>query len=345
MKFAIVLNLDRLSDDTPMNTIWDRVLEMLSLAEQGGFDIALTAEHHTIETTIAPNPFQVVANWAAHVKRMRLGSGVLSAAYWHPIRLAGEAALCDVLTGGRLEFGIGRGSYQYEFDRMRPGIDQHEGTGFMKELVPLVQALWKGDVTYEGERWQFPAATSVPKPLQKSGPPIWVAARDPGTFDWAVSQGYNIMATPLHAPHAEVENLMQRFEATVTRYPNQARPKMMMLRRTSVYEDRDGWREPVEALTNYGRYFENLMKNAGGVHNGFPQPVDYAVVANKTDYTPDALRRNMMFGTPEEVIEKLRAYEALSIDYFLYGAFFGQSYERTKRSLELFIRHVMPAFN
>ena len=344
MRFAIVLNMDRLADDVPTTVVWDRMLEMLALAEDGGFDIAWTGEHHTIEVTIAPNPFQVLANWAAHTRRIRLGTAIVSAAYWHPIRLAGEAALCDIISGGRLELGVGRGAYQYEFDRMMPGMDQKQGFDTMREIVPAVRALWRGDYAHEGRYWRFPATTSVPKPVQKPHPPLWVAARDPATFDWAISEGMSIMATPLHAPHREVESLVQRFEATLARHPEVTRPKLMMLRRACVYEDKRDWQAPVDALINYGRYFENLMKNIASVHNGFPEPVDMSVVANKADYAPENLRQAMMFGTPDEVVAKLRSYAALGIDVFLYGAFFGQPYAMARRSLELFVREVMPAF-
>lgn len=343
MKFAIVLNMDRLTPDTPMPEVWRRVTELAGIADEGGFEMIFTAEHHTIEATIAPNPFQVLAAWSREVRRARLGTAVLSASYWHPIRLAAEAALCDIITGGRLELGIGRGSYQYEFDRMRPGIPQQEGVAYMKEIVPAVKELWKGDYAHDGKYWQFPAATSVPKPLQAQ-PPMWCAARDPGSFDWAVKNGLSIMATPLHAPHAEVETLVDRFNTTLAANPNVPRPRLMMLRRTAVYEDAQDWKVPVDSLTNYGRYFENLLKNLGGVRNGFTEPVDFGVVANKSDYAPQSLRENMMFGTPEEVVSKLKAYEALGIDYFLYGAFFGMPYERVKRSLELFVSEVMPRF-
>jgi alkanesulfonate monooxygenase SsuD/methylene tetrahydromethanopterin reductase-like flavin-dependent oxidoreductase (luciferase family) len=74
---------------------------------------------------------------------------------------------------------------------------QQEGVAFMKELVPAVQKLWAGDYAHDGHYWKFPLATSVPKPLQQPHPPIWVAARDPGTFDWAVGIGANILSTPL----------------------------------------------------------------------------------------------------------------------------------------------------
>jgi alkanesulfonate monooxygenase SsuD/methylene tetrahydromethanopterin reductase-like flavin-dependent oxidoreductase (luciferase family) len=344
MQFAIVLNMDRLSDDVPMTVVWDRVLEMVNMAEEGGFDIAWTGEHHTIEVTIAPNPFQVLSHWAAITKRIRLGTGVLSAPYWHPLRLAGEAALCDLISSGRLELGIGRGAYQYEFDRMKPGTRQQEGVAYMKEIIAAVRELWKGDYAHEGHYWQFPTATSVPKPLQMPHPRLWCAARDPGSFDWAVANGMNIMATPLHGPHAEVENLVRRFEQTLEKKTHVLRPQLMMLRRTCVYERESEWETPVRSLTNYGCYFENLMKNIGSVTNGFAEPVSFETVANKTDYDRAALRENMMFGTPDEVVVKLERYDALGIDIFLYGAFFGMPYEFAKRSLKLFIDEVMPRF-
>ena len=71
--------------------------------------------------TIAPNPFQILTWWAHETRNIRLGCGVANAAYWHPISIAGEAALLDLLSGGRLEFGLGSGAYQREFDRMKPG--------------------------------------------------------------------------------------------------------------------------------------------------------------------------------------------------------------------------------
>ncbi|MBN3801712.1 LLM class flavin-dependent oxidoreductase [Paraburkholderia sp. Ac-20336] len=344
MKFSIVLNMDRFSEDLSMREVWRRVDEMAGLADEGGFDMIFTAEHHTIEATIAPNPFQVLAAWSRTVKRARLGTGVLSASYWHPIRLAGEAALCDIITDGRLEIGIGRGSYQYEFDRMKDGMPQQEGVAYMKEIIPVVRELWKGDYAHDGKYFQFPAATSVPKPLQREVP-MWCAARDPASFDWAVKNGLSIMATPLHAPFSEVENLVSRFENTLENNPGIKRPKLMMLRRTAVYEDAKDWQVPVESLTNYGRYFENLLKNLGKVKNGFCEPVGYETVSNRSDYAPESLRENMMFGTPDEVVKKLKAYEALGIDYFMYGAFFGMPYDRVKRSIELFCKDVLPHFN
>ena len=115
--------------------------------------------------TIAPNPFQILTWWAAHTSRIRLGSAVVVAAYWHPIKAAGEAALLDLYSGGRLEFGIGSGAYQGEFDRLHPGLQRTDGHRYVHEMLPAVKALWQGDYAHTGAYWAFPAATSVPKPL------------------------------------------------------------------------------------------------------------------------------------------------------------------------------------
>ena len=123
MRFSLAINLERMDPTDDMRAVADHVLEMVQLADEAGFDTAWAAEHHAIEMTIAPAPFQLLAWWAAHTERIRLGTAVAVAAYWNPIRLAGESALLDLLSGGRLELGLGRGAYQREFDRIVPGLD------------------------------------------------------------------------------------------------------------------------------------------------------------------------------------------------------------------------------
>ncbi|MEC9426562.1 MAG: LLM class flavin-dependent oxidoreductase, partial [Actinomycetota bacterium] len=124
MKFQLAINLERLDESIAMDDVACHTLEMVQMAEAGGFTTAWAAEHHALEMTIAPNPLQILTWWAGHTSRIRLGTAVAVAAYWHPIKLAGETAFLDLVSGGRLEFGIGSGAYQREFDRMHPGLKQ-----------------------------------------------------------------------------------------------------------------------------------------------------------------------------------------------------------------------------
>ena len=121
MKFHIAINLERSEPSVDMKEVRDHTLEMVQMADEAGFEIAWAAEHHALEMTIAPNPFHMMTWWADHTKNIRLGCGVANASYWHPIKLAGEAALVDLLSDGRMDLGLGSGAYQREFDRLRPG--------------------------------------------------------------------------------------------------------------------------------------------------------------------------------------------------------------------------------
>jgi alkanesulfonate monooxygenase SsuD/methylene tetrahydromethanopterin reductase-like flavin-dependent oxidoreductase (luciferase family) len=318
---------------------------MVQMADRGGFDIVWAAEHHALEMTIAPNPFQILTWWAAHTQRIRLGTAVAVAPYWHPIDLAGEAAFTDLISGGRLEFGIGSGAYQREFDRMHAGLKQSDGWRYMNEMLPAVKALWAGDYAHDGEFWSFPTSTSVPKPLQSPHPPIWVAARAPVTFDYAVKQNCNIMSWPLTRPMSEVELYKSRLDEAMEANPGSQRPVFAMMRHTALYDRKEDWEVPVRAAQRQLGQFENLFKNLGDVTNGFPKEVDLASIANRDEYNPRMLHDNLMFGTPDEIIAKLGPYEDLGVDAFIYYASLGLGQPEQKRSLELFVNEVIPAFN
>jgi alkanesulfonate monooxygenase SsuD/methylene tetrahydromethanopterin reductase-like flavin-dependent oxidoreductase (luciferase family) len=337
--------MERSDPSQDMRQVARNALELVQLAEQGGFEIAWAAEHHTIELTVGPNPFTILTHWAAHTSRIRLGTAVVVAPYWHPIRVAGEAALFDIFSDGRLELGFGRGAFQYEFDRMAGGIEQRKGGGYLREMLPVVLALWNGDTEHEGEHWRFPLATSVPKPLQRPHPPIWVASRDPDTFAWAIASGANIMATPLSRPHAEVGILGQRFAETTARLPGRKRPRFLMLRRTCVYDRANGWEVPVEVSSVYDRRFDSLFNNNGCVTNGFPEASETSPGGDARADRLSAYRDRMVLGTPDEVIARLLDYQAAGVDQFCYGASFGLPHSLAMHSLELFVSKVVPHFS
>lgn len=344
MKFHLAINLERMDDSLDMRDVARHTIEMVQMAERGGFRIVWAAEHHALEMTIAPNPFQILTWWSEHTSAIRLGTAVAVAPYWHPIRLAGEAAFIDLISGGRLEFGVGSGAYQREFDRMRPGLKQTDSWRYLHEMVPAVKALWAGDYVHEGEFWSFPLSTSVPKPLQKPHPPIWMTARAPMTYDYSVEHGYNIMCWPLTRPMSEAELYKSRLDDAMKKFPGRRRPVFAMMRHTALYDRQQDWEIPVRAAQRQLSQFENLFKNLGGVTNGFPKEVPLAELANRGEYDAKMLATNLMFGTPDEVIEKLRPYEALGVDEFIYYASLGLGHREQKRSLELFCKHVIPAF-
>ncbi|KMW58232.1 Alkanal monooxygenase alpha chain [Candidatus Rhodobacter oscarellae] len=343
MKFHIAINLERMSPQTDMRAVRDHTLAMVQMADRAGFQTAWAAEHHALEMTIAPNPFQILTWWADHTEQIRLGCGVANAAYWHPINLAGEAAMVDLISGGRLEMGLGSGAYQREFDRMRPGLDQRDGYKYLQEALPLVRALWQGDVAHEGAYWQFPASTSCPKPVQAEVP-IWIAARSPVTFDYGVQQGCNIMSWPLTMPFAEAEKYRVQLDEAIAKAGGWS-GQFAMMRHAGVWANATDRAATMDAIRGVLGQFGNLMMKRGEVRNGFPDRVPFEELEGNVRVDPGMLEENLMFGTPEVVIEKLRAYQALGVDAFIYYASMGLDMEVQKRSLQLFIDHVMPEFS
>ena len=344
MKFQLAINMERMDGSLDMRDVARHTLEMVQMADRGGFNIVWAAEHHALEMTIAPNPFSILTWWAGNTNDIRLGTAVAVAAYWHPIKLAGEAAFLDLISGGRLEFGIGSGAYQREFDRMAPGLKQSDAWRYMQEMLPCVRELWKGDYEHKGEFWSFPTSTAVPKPVQKEVP-VWVAARAPITYDYAVREGCNIMSWPLTRGMDEAETYMVRLNDAMEANPGAKRPVMAMMRHTALYDRKEDWMMPVRAAQRQLGQFENLFKNLGDVKDGFPKQIPFEDLGNRAEYDPKMLHDNLMFGTPDEVIAKLKTYEALGVDEFIYYASLGLGLPEQKRSLELFVNEVMPAFS
>ena len=118
-----------------------------------------------------------------------------------------------------------------------------------------------------------------------------------------------------------------------------------MMRHAAVYEtdaDRDA---ALSAIRNVLGQFGNLMMQKGEVRNGFPDPVPLEELEGNVRVDRAMLEENLLFGSPETVVEKLRGYEAMGVDGFIYYASMGLGLDAQKKSLQLFIDKVMPEFS
>ncbi|ESY91457.1 MULTISPECIES: LLM class flavin-dependent oxidoreductase [unclassified Mesorhizobium] len=344
MKFSLFAHMERSDLTKPHSELVTELEELVLLAEQAGFETAWIGEHHGMEFTISPNPFINIAYLAAKTSRIRLGTGTVIAPFWHPIKLAGEAAMADVISGGRLDIGIARGAYSYEYQRIFPGLDAWGAGQRMREIIPAIRRLWDGDFELSGEFWQFPATTSSPKPLQKPYPPIWVAARDPNSHDFAVANGCKVQVTPLASGDDEVTSLMQRFNAACAAHPEIERPEIMLLMHTFVAVDAADADRLTQDLSTFYCQFGAWFQNKKPVHQGMLEPLTADEIAAMPQYAPDKIRRNLVIGEADEVIARLKTYEALGYDQYSIWIDSGLSHQRKMQSLQLFIDRVMPAF-
>jgi len=344
MEFSLFAHMERISPDQDQKQLYEEFVELCKIADEGGMRAVWTGEHHGMNFTISPNPFLNLVDVSRHTQNVRLGTGTIIAPFWHPIRLAGEAAMTDIITDGRLELGIARGAYTFEYERLMPGLEAWEAGQRMRELVPAVKALWAGDYAHEGEFYRFPKTTAAPLPQQEGGPPIWIAAREPNSHEFAVQNGCNVQVTPLWNGDDEVRNLMSKFNDACAKFPDQLRPDVMLLMHTYVAEDDEDAKHGAIELNRFYNYFGAWFMNKREITQGLIAPLSDEDIAAHPFYTPEALERDLVVATADKVIERLKIYEELGYDEFSSWIDSSMSFERKKASLERFISDVMPAF-
>ncbi len=344
MEFSLFAHMERQNADAPQEQLHEEFIELCKMADDAGMRAIWTGEHHGMDFTIAPNPLMSLVNLSYHTKNVRLGTGTVVAPFWHPIKLAGEAASADLMTGGRIELGVARGAYSYEYERLMPGMDAWEAGQRMREITPLLPKLWQGDCAHEGAFFQFPATTSAPKPVQPEGPPIWIAARDPNSHEFGVHNGFNIQVTPLWQGMEEIETLMGRFNDACDSYDG-ARPKIMLLHHTYVGTNDADVGQAAQELSCFYNYFGAWFQNKRPVRQGLIEELSETEMAANAMMSPQNMARDLTIGTAAQVSDRLKVIEDLGYDEFSFWIDNGMSFERKRASLARFIDDVMPKFH
>ena len=338
MDFGIFVPCHRMDDGVSTPELYAQAMDMVRLADDAGFRVAWFPEHHLVQYYSCPSPLMFAVKAAALTRRIRVGAAILVIPYYNPLRLAGELGMADVLTGGRLEIGVGRGAFEYEFDRF--GIDEKIGAARLREGMEVVQGLLtQEDFSYSGSTISFGPATAVPRSLQQPHPPIWVAARSPDTIRWALQQGYDLLSTPWREPFSRVEFLYNQTMQLVDEVQPAKRPRIAVSRMTFVGDTDGEALEAMRVIQVSHRIFTRLFRNQATVKGGFttPEPVD-------DEYTAEQFLANLVAGSPESCVEKLTMYERLGMDHFIAYAAFGLDHAQTMKSLRLFAERVMPHF-
>lgn len=177
------------------HTVYERAMQRISIMDESGYDAVWLAEHHFTGYSICPSVHMMGVHVANRCSRLRIGMAVSLAAFYHPLRLAEEVALLDVLSGGRVNWGAGRGFDPIEFEAF--GVPVAESGDRFHEAVEIVQAAWTRDrLDWSGRYWRFRDVEVLPKPAQRPHPPVWLAAGSPGAVRWAGRHGYSIMLGP-----------------------------------------------------------------------------------------------------------------------------------------------------
>ena len=330
--------------DQSYTQLYEDFISLCQMADLSDMRAIWTGEHHAMNYAIAPNPFITIADLCRYTKKIQLGTGTLIVPFWHPIKLAGEAAMTDVLSNGRLELGLARGAYLYEYDRIIPGMDAMEAGLRMREIVPTLQKLWKGDYVHDGKYFQFPSTTSIPKPLQDNGPPIWIAARDPNSHEFAIANDWNVQVTPLWKGFNEIERLKNIFDNICTKYSDKPKPLSMVLNHCYIGGNDDDIHKGAVAVSKFYNNFGAWFKNNRSVVQGTMDPLTQEELDSNEMCSPNEMKKNQNIGTLNEVIDNIKRYEDLGFDEYSIWIDSHLSIEDKKEFLDRFISDVMPRF-
>ena len=327
--------------------IFGETLEQIEFAEELGFDSVWLAEHHFSRYGICPSIIPLATYVAARTKTIRIGTGVSVLTFHNPIFLAEETAMLDVLSNGRLDFGLGRGQLQYEYAGLN--VEYESRTERFLEILDIILGLWSTPgFTYHGNFYHLDDVTIAPSPLQKPHPPLYlVVSRTAASVDVAIDRELPILtgATATEEDALAIRDLYNELCADAGRKP----PVDMMpyFRMVYVAEDpKHAIEDPRESVTWVYDLNSLRLTLPGG--SEIHMDLDHWR-RTRTEEPPSyesRLESTVYFGTPEECVRRIRRLQQEhDVQYFVANMAFGKM-EQTKvmRSMELFGKEVMPHF-
>ena len=320
--------------------IFARGVEMGQAAEALGFANIWLAEHHFSTYGYLSRPVQLATYLAAKTTRLRVGTAVIVVPLHHPLVIAEEIATLDLLAGGRVDIGLGRGYQHYEFERF--GLELEQSRDRWEESVDVIQkALAGGPFTYDGKFYKIPETSVFPQPVQRPHPPIWVTAQSPESVEAAVRRGFNVLTGGFGVPIERMAEFRRQFDRLVAEVRPPRTPLVGVQRAVYVTDSEADARAAVEEARWNMRVTLSLRNHRERVEGGRAIPVPLPTEPT----TDDLLDRFLVIGTPATCIRQIeRIRDQVGITHFNCSFWFGDlEHARVLRSMELFAREVMPA--
>jgi alkanesulfonate monooxygenase SsuD/methylene tetrahydromethanopterin reductase-like flavin-dependent oxidoreductase (luciferase family) len=313
VKFGVLQFFSWPERRVPLETVYARALQRIEIMDQTGYDAVWLAEHHFSTFSVCPSVHVMGAHVAARTRNLRIGTAVSLAAFYHPLRLAEEVALLDVLSGGRVLWGAGRGFDRTEFENF--GVTQEESAARFREAVEIVLAAWSNErLDFDGQYFHFHGVEVLPKPLQRPHPPVWVAASSEPAIEWAAQRGHSILMDP-HAAHVEIGRKRELYRTRLAHHGHSFDGREIPTARLLA----------VAPTTEQAR--EVARRGAAWIVGSYLGP-QHAMIFDPTGITgltrefdepvERSLRGSIIHGTPESVreqIEKLR--EEIGLEYLM----------------------------
>ncbi len=312
---------------------YKEALDEVVRGEDLGFHSVWMEEHHSVVDHYWPSPITVLAGFATRTSRVRLGTDILVAPFYHPVRLAEDAALVDIMSNGRLIVGAAIGYKPDEFALYGAALDKR-GARFEEQLA-IIKALWTQDwVSFKGVFYQIEGKLE-PKPVAKPHPPVWIGGWGNVTLRRAATLADNWIP----GPTADLARLLagkQQFLANRRAAGLNAPLAEWPLTRDVIIADTEA---EARALAERHIMVAYRKEYAGGWKHPF---IDASIA---TDL--DSVKRDrFLIGSPDQVIRDLRHFVTqYGVTHLICRLFFpGMPHRHIMRELELLSQEVMPAF-
>jgi len=320
--------------DGSLPEFYRRMFEQIIEVEKLGFDHAWVTEHHFggYGGTL-PHPPTFLAAAAQMTSRIRLGVAIAVLPLHRPTDVAESYAMVDVISNGRLDFGIGKGSEPVEYRKL--GASRGEATPRFHESAAIIRQAWSDKpVNFSGEFYRYENVNILPKPVQRPHPPIWVGAtRSEDTFRWAGEEGFDLMTVPFVHPTTDaLHDLVKLYRDSLARAGHDF-VRREVLGKFHIYVSDSFDRGMREAAP--------FMRNYSALHAA----VDPDRKLTDGDIGADMARGFIVVGDPERCSDTIqRWHEEGGITTFS-GTFDfgGMPKEMALKNIRLFAERVMPA--
>ncbi len=266
----------------------------------------------------------------ARTTTLRLGTAVMVLPWHNPVLLAEQAATVDLLSGGRLDFGIGQGYRYNEFAGF--GIAMEEAEARFEEALRVITKAWTSDArwSHHGPYWQFEDVVVEPPPAQKPHPPFWMGAGRPASIKRVAALGFNLLLDQF-APIDQIGERIALFRSEVEARGRAFDPMSIAVTRSvNVVISAAERQKAIESRVAARRRVERLAPRPDGQNT--------ASILSYAD-TPEVAEAGALYGTPDEIAIKVEALRDVGADYVLLNSTGGIE------SLRRFAREVLPAFS
>lgn len=313
-------------------------------AEAFGFHSVWFAEHHFYNYGgHLPSVPVIGAAVAQRTKNIRIGSGIALLPLQDPIRLAEEYAMLDCLSGGRLEFGIGRGFQKGEYDAFERNMG--DSRALFEEAHAIIMQAWaERRVSHDGTFRKVQNLQVIPQPVQQP-PPVYVACIfTPESFEWAGKMGYHLMVVPYAQPNPEaLVGRIQLFSQTRQAHGHTDAPEVLGVYHFYCGETAEKAKEePREAMMRYINAV--AASNQEAAYSDQYRPYKGLKDAFKTfDYEGYLYPHKVIFGDPDQCVERIQEIQTMGItNVSLLANFGGLAHDKIMGSLDRFGKEVLP---